>query len=232
MPKPETARRIIFVEDDEEIRAIVLYALRSAGFEADGFETAKSFFDDLSRSPVMPALVLLDIMLPEDDGLSILQALRASPQTKNLPVIMLTAKGSEFDRVTGLDLGADDYMVKPFGVMELISRINAVLRRSAIKPVEKQLTYESITLDSARRTVTVDEANVQLTYKEFELLYYLLLNTRLVLTRDRIMEAVWGYDFEGESRTLDMHIRTLRQKLGAAGAHIKTVRNVGYKLGE
>ncbi|MDR2957545.1 MAG: response regulator transcription factor, partial [Coriobacteriales bacterium] len=176
-------------------------------------------------------LVLLDIMLPENDGLSVLRALRVSPQTKTLPVIMLTAKGSEYDKIKGLDMGADDYLVKPFGVMELISRINAVLRRSSYSLDEKQLVYQNITLDNARRIVVVDQQNVQLTYKEFELLHYLLLNSELVLTRDLIMEAVWGYDFEGSSRTLDMHIRTLRQKLGPAGEHIKTVRNVGYKIG-
>jgi two-component system alkaline phosphatase synthesis response regulator PhoP len=170
-------------------------------------------------------------MLPENDGLSVLRALRVSPQTKTLPVIMLTAKGSEYDKIKGLDMGADDYLVKPFGVMELISRINAVLRRSSYSLDEKQLVYQNITLDNARRIVVVDQQNVQLTYKEFELLHYLLLNSELVLTRDLIMEAVWGYDFEGSSRTLDMHIRTLRQKLGPAGEHIKTVRNVGYKIG-
>lgn len=232
MPKNDTVRRILFVEDDEEIREIVLYALRSAGFEAIGFETARTFFAELSKTHLLPSLVLLDIMLPENDGLSILRTLRNSPQTKSLPVIMLTAKGSEFDKVTGLDMGADDYLVKPFGVMELISRINAVLRRSGSLPTERELIYKDIVLDNARRMVGAGGQTVQLTYKEFELLYYLLLNTGLVLTRDKIMEAVWGYDFEGESRTLDMHIRTLRQKLGAAGAYIKTVRNVGYKLGE
>jgi two-component system alkaline phosphatase synthesis response regulator PhoP len=171
-------------------------------------------------------------MLPENDGLAILKTLRSTTQTKNLPVIMLTAKGSEFDKVTGLDLGADDYLTKPFGVMELISRINAVLRRSSSAPSERELVYQNIVLDNARRSVSVNGNNVQLTFKEFELLYYLLLNAGLVLARNQIMMAVWGYTFGGESRTLDTHIRTLRSKLGAGGAHIKTVRNVGYKLGE
>ncbi|MCL2136341.1 MAG: response regulator transcription factor [Coriobacteriia bacterium] len=225
-------QRVFFVEDDEEIREIVLYALRSTGFESVGFENAVGFYAELERSPTLPSLVLLDIMLPGNDGLSILQKLRNSPQTKALPVIMLTAKGSEYDKVTGLDMGADDYLVKPFGVMELISRINAVLRRSRSLRIDEKLTYKNISLDIARRTVTADGKVVQLTYKEFELLYHFLLNTGLVLARNRIMEAVWGYDFAGETRTLDMHIKTLRQKLGVAGEHIKTVRNVGYKLGE
>jgi two-component system alkaline phosphatase synthesis response regulator PhoP len=232
MPKTDITRRIFFVEDDEEIREIVLYALRSAGFEATGFETARDFFTELTKTQSLPSLVLLDIMLPENDGLSILRTLRNSAQTKSLPIIMLTAKGSEFDKVTGLDMGADDYLVKPFGVMELISRINAVLRRSGSVITERELTYENITLDNARRTIQVNGEVVTLTFKEFELLHFLLLNPGLVLARDKIMEAVWGYDFEGESRTLDMHIRTLRQKLGTAGEHIKTVRNVGYKIGE
>lgn len=232
MPKSESPRLIYLVEDDEEIRDIVLYALQSAGYSARGFETANEFFSELNRAPLLPSLVLLDIMLPERDGLTILKNLRESAQTKTLPVIMLTAKGSEFDKVKGLDMGADDYLTKPFGVMELLSRINAVLRRSGAAVAEKELVYQNITLDNARRTVLVDGQVVQLTYKEFELLYYLMLNASLVMSRNRIMEAVWGYDFEGESRTLDMHIRTLRQKLGVAAVHIKTVRNIGYRLGD
>lgn len=232
MTKADATQTVFFVEDDEEIREIVLYALRSAGFKASGFETARSFFAELVRAQSLPSLILLDIMLPESDGLTILRTLRNSAQTKSLPIIMLTAKGSEFDKVTGLDMGADDYLVKPFGVMELISRINAVLRRSGALPSERELVYQNIALDNARRTVTVDGKIVQLTFKEFELLYYLLLNCGLVLARDKIMQAIWGYDFGGESRTLDTHIRTLRYKLGSAGEHIKTVRNVGYRLGE
>jgi len=232
MAKTDTAKVIYFVEDDEEIREIVLYALRSAGYIATGFETGNTFFLELASSTNLPSLVLLDIMLPENDGLSILRRLRNSELTKNLPVIMLTAKGSEFDKVTGLDMGADDYLSKPFGVMELLSRINAVLRRSGTMPTERDLIHKNITLNNARRNVTVDGDDVQLTFKEFELLYYLLLNTGLVLARNRIMEAVWGFDFGGESRTLDTHIRTLRHKLGDAGEHIKTIRNVGYRLGD
>ena len=221
-------RRVVIVEDDADIREIVLYALRSAGFEAQGFERAAQFWPALEKS--LPDLLLLDIMLPGEDGLSILKKLRDESRTKLLPIIMLTAKGSEFDKVKGLDAGADDYIAKPFGVMELISRVNALLRRSGHQT--DKLSYQNIVLDSARRLITVDGKSVNLTYKEYELLHYLLLNAGIVMSREKILEAVWGWDFEGESRTLDMHARTLRQKLGPAGEHIKTVRNVGYRLGE
>ena len=221
-------RKVYLVEDDADIRDIVLYALRAAGFKALGFEKGAQFWPALEKA--VPNLILLDIMLPGEDGLSILKRLRGSPRTAALPVIMLTAKGGEFDKVKGLDLGADDYVAKPFGVMELISRINAVLRRSGHSA--EALAYQNILLDNDRRAVCVDGEKVNLTYKEYELLYYLLLNAGLVLSRGKIMEAVWGYDYEGESRTLDMHIRSLRHKLGPAGEHVKTVRNVGYRLGE
>ena len=226
-------RKVFIVEDDEDIREIVLYSLRSAGFEGMGFEKGEDFFVELAKHK--PALVLLDIMLPGDDGLSILKKLRNATKTKKLPVIMLTAKGSEFDKVKGLDMGADDYIAKPFGVTELISRVNAVLRRYApeetLEP-DELFEYESITLDTARRNVSVNGESITLTYKEYELLCFLFRNIGLALERSKIINAVWDYDFEGESRTLDMHIRSLRQKLGAAGEHIKTVRNVGYRLGE
>jgi two-component system alkaline phosphatase synthesis response regulator PhoP len=222
-------RKIMIVEDDESIRDIVLYALGTAGYEALGFENADVFFD----APIESAsLVLLDIMLPGEDGLAILKRLRTNPKTKTMPVSMLTAKGSELDKVRGLDMGADDYITKPFGVMELLSRVGAVLRRSGVAEESGLLTYAGITLDQARRTVVADGETITLTYKEHELLYYLMLNAGLALSREKIMREVWGYDFEGESRTLDIHIRTLRQKLGSAGRHIQTVRNVGYKLGE
>ena len=221
--------KVYLVEDDANIREVVLYALQSAGFEALGFETGAEFFAAMDQAP--PNLVLLDIMLPGEDGLSILKTLRNGAQTKALPVIMLTAKSSELDKVKGLDMGADDYITKPFGVMELISRVNAVLRRSAPE-ADRPMEYADIILNTARRVVTIDGETITLTYKEYELLHYLLLNKGLALSRDKIMEAVWGYDFEGESRTLDMHIRSIRQKLGAAGEHIKTIRNVGYRLGE
>ena len=224
-------RKIWIVEDDEDIREIVLYALKSAGFEATGFECGGDLFAALETE--LPSLVLLDIMLPEDDGLNILKKLRNGRKTKTLPVIMLTAKGSEFDKVKGLDMGADDYIPKPFGVMELISRVNAVLRRGgAAFEQSGMLEHKTLSLDNTRRTVTVEGDAIALTYKEYELLYFLMLNQELVLSRDKILEAVWGYDFQGESRTLDMHIRSLRKKLGAAGGCIKTIRNVGYKLGE
>ena len=220
---------IFVVEDDEDIREIVIYALRSAGFEALGYETGEELLTALDAE--LPSLILLDIMLPKNDGLTILKRIRSTSRTKHLPVIMLTAKNSEYDKVKGLDLGADDYISKPFGVMELIARVNAVLRRGVAEKSEK-LEVSGISLDHARREVRTGTELIKLTFKEYELLYYLMCNAGLALSRDKIIEAVWGYDFEGESRTVDMHIKTLRQKLGASGKLIKTVRNVGYKLGE
>jgi len=222
-------RKIFIVEDDESIREIVIYALKSAGFEATGFETGEEFLTALDTE--LPSLVLLDIMLPEDDGLTILKRLRNTPKTKQLPVILLTAKNSEYDKVKGLDMGADDYISKPFGVMELISRVNAVLRRSGTEQTGI-IEVSGLMLDYARREVRSGGETVTLTFKEYELLHCLMLNAGLVLSRDKIMESVWGYDFEGESRTVDMHIKTLRQKLGDSRKLITTVRNVGYKLGE
>lgn len=224
-------QRIYVVEDDESIREVITYALGSAGYEAVGFENGEDFFAALKKS--QPRLVLLDIMLPGDDGLTILKSIRSASNTKTLPVILLTAKGTEIDRVKGLDMGADDYIPKPFGVMELISRVKAVLRRSMPTPEpEEQLVYENIRLDTARRLVYVSDEGVTLTFKEYELLQLLLKSKGRVLSRESIMTAVWDYSFGGESRTLDMHIRSLRSKLGPAGKHIKTVRNVGYKVGE
>jgi two-component system alkaline phosphatase synthesis response regulator PhoP len=223
--------KVYIVEDDEDIREIVKYTLCSAGFEVTGFEGSFDFYKAMNDS--LPALVLLDIMLPGDDGLDILKKLRSSAKTKKLPIIMLTAKGSELDKVKGLDFGADDYITKPFSVMELVSRINAVLRRSGMEEdVDAKLEYGGITIDNTRRIVTVDGESISLTFKEYELLYYLMLNRGLALDRNKILEIVWGYDFEGESRTLDMHIRSLRQKLGMLAHNIKTIRNVGYKFGE
>jgi two-component system alkaline phosphatase synthesis response regulator PhoP len=227
---------IWIVEDDEDIREIVLYALRTANFETLGFENGDAFFSALKNEKnTPPNLVILDIMLPGKDGLMILKNLRKSAKHQALPVIMLTAKSSEHDKIKGLDLGADDYISKPFGVMELISRVKALLRRSNISAPTTQIedsAYQNIQMNHSRRTVMVDGVSVLLTFKEYELLHYLLVNTNIVLNRDKILETVWGYDYEGESRTLDMHIKSLRQKLGAAGEHIKTIRNVGYKLGE
>lgn len=226
--------KVWLVEDDEDIREIVLYALGTAQLEATGFESGGGFFAMLeNKEGAIPDLVILDIMLPGEDGLAILKKLRQNPHYQNLPVMMLTAKGSEYDKVKGLDLGADDYLTKPFGAMELISRVKALLRRSNFATNDnQQYVYKNIMMNHARRSVTVDDTDVTLTFKEYELLHYFLINKGIVLGRDKILEAVWGYDYEGESRTLDMHIKRLRQKLGGAGECIKTIRNVGYRLGE
>ncbi|MDR3085264.1 MAG: response regulator transcription factor [Christensenellaceae bacterium] len=227
-------QRIAIVEDDEDIRELSLYALSAAGFAPEGFENGQELFKRLEKGKELPDLLLLDIMLPGEDGLSLLKRLRAHSRFGPIPVIMLTAKGSEADKVKGLTLGADDYIAKPFGVTEMVARVQAVLRRTggAAPKKKSRLSFERLTLDSERHSVTVDgEGAVPLTFLEFELLYYLLLNVDIVLSRDKLMAAVWGYDYEGESRTVDMHIKTLRQKLGAAGDYIKTVRNVGYKIG-
>ena len=220
---------IYLVEDDESIRELVSYALKSSGFETRGFENGEAFWRAVQEMP--PAMAILDIMLPGDDGLAILRQLKETPRTADIPVIMLTAKATEYDKVHGLDLGADDYVTKPFGVMELISRIKAVLRRTHIGEVTAPLHYRGIVLDEERRTVTANGSPVTLTFKEFELLAFLLKNEGIVLSRERIMERVWGFDYEGESRTVDMHIKSLRQKLGACGEAIQTVRGVGYKIG-
>ena len=227
-------RKIFIIEDDEDIREIVQYALRSAGFDVLAFEKSEDFFPEIEKmsETELPVLLILDIMLPGEDGLTILKKLRGASLTEKLPVILVSAKSSEFDKVKGLDTGADDYLTKPFGVMELISRVNAVLRRTGNEKNkdEKLQKFDLITIDNNRRIVKADDIEVILTFKEYELLYYLMINKELALDRSKIMEAVWGFDFEGESRTLDMHIRSLRQKLGPAGCCIKTIRNVGYKL--
>jgi two-component system alkaline phosphatase synthesis response regulator PhoP len=222
------------VEDDDNIRDLVIYAMSSAGFEGLGFAEGESFFAQTRTAP--PALVLLDIMLPGDDGLSILKKMKASNRTAKIPVIMLTAKGSEHDRIKGLDLGADDYITKPFSVMEAIARVRAVLRRSVPEETSRssgeKMEIAGIVLDNPRRTVHAGGREVTLTYKEFELLHYLMMNEGIVLSRERLLDQVWGVDYCGESRTVDMHVKSLRQKLGEAGAVIKTVRNVGYKAGK
>lgn len=221
---------IYIVEDDENIRELESYALKSSGFLVKSFESSVEFYAACKEE--LPSLVLLDIMLPNEDGLSILKNLREQEKTKDIPIIMVTAKTTELDKVKGLDAGADDYISKPFGVMELISRVKALLRRAKQEDNNNVLSYKGIILDDERHLVTVNGEECQLTYKEFELLKYLLHNQGIVLSRDKIMERVWGFEFEGESRTVDMHIKTLRQKLGKGGREIKTVRNVGYKIGD
>lgn len=218
---------IYVVEDDKNIQEIESFALSNAGYHAEGFDTAEAFWTAVKRR--LPDLILLDVMLPDEDGLSIVKKLRSDRETVLIPVIMVTAKTAEIDKVKGLDIGADDYMTKPFGVMELISRVKAMLRRSA-KPEEKErmLKLGSVALDREKRAVYVNGKPCELTYKEYELLKLLLANAGIVMTREVILDRVWGTDFEGESRTLDMHIRTLRQKLGETGNIIRTVRNVGY----
>ncbi len=218
---------IYCVEDDEDIRELISYAVKSAGFETECFENAAAFHKRLGEK--VPSMVLLDIMLPDKDGIEILREIRADERTKNLPVIMLTAKGTESDKVKGFENGADDYVTKPFGVMELISRIKAVLRRSA-SPVPGVMERGGIVLDEKSRRVSVDGNDVAVTYKEFELLKFLMSHRGTVVPRETLLEKIWGYRFEGESRTLDVHIGSLRHKLGAKGKCIETVRNVGYKI--
>jgi len=220
---------IYCVEDDKSIRDLIVYALGSGGFEAAGLCDGKELF--LSLSKELPDLILLDIMLPGEDGISILKRLRASLRTKEIPVIMLTAKSAEYDKVLGLDSGADDYITKPFGVMELISRVKAVLRRVGPKERNPQLTVGDVTIRVDKHQVLAKGKEITLTLKEFELLRYLMENVGLVLTRDKVLETVWGYEYEGETRTVDVHIRTLRQKLGECGGMIETVRGVGYRIG-
>ena len=219
---------IYIVEDDENIREIEMFALKNAGYEVQGFECAAAFYARLKEK--VPALVLLDIMLPDEDGLTIVKKLRHTAETRKLPIIMATAKTTEIDKVKGLDIGADDYITKPFGVMELISRVKALMRRSRAMEEERMIRLGPVFMDDEKRTVFVNDEPCELTYKEYELLKLLLLNAGIVASRDMILDRVWGTDFEGESRTLDMHIKTLRQKLGSAGMMIRTVRNVGYML--
>ena len=220
---------IYFLEDDNSIRELVVYTMNSTGFEAVGFGKPAEFWAAMEKE--VPSLVLLDIMLPEEDGLSILKKLRANPATKKLPVMMLTAKDSEYDKVLGLDSGADDYVPKPFGMMELMARIKALLRRTGSQePEEREYTLGKLYVSPSRHLVKVDGKEVSLTLKEFELLCFLLENDGMVLTRDKILARIWGYDFDGETRTVDVHVRTLRQKLGECGSLIETVRGVGYKI--
>ena len=221
---------IFCVEDDDNIRELVIYTLETTGLEARGFADGTAFMEALAFDT--PELVWLDIMLPGEDGLEILKKLKNSSKTKDIPVIMVTAKGSEYDKVVGLDSGADDYVTKPFGMMELISRIKAVLRRSGKQQDKTKLSVGGISLDTKKHEVKVDGEQVVLTLKEFELLEKLMRNQGIVLTRDQLLTEIWGYDFDGETRTVDVHIRTLRQKLGEQGSLVKTVRGVGYRIGE
>lgn len=222
---------IYLLEDESGIRNFVIYALNNSGFEAEGFETPSAF--DKAMAKQLPDLVLLDIMLPEEDGLSILRRLRSSSATRKLPVIMLSAKGTEFDKVTGLDSGADDYISKPFGTMELISRVRALLRRSgADETAAEVISLGGISILPQQHEVTADGTPIALTHKEYDLLLLLVKNKGRVFSRDELLQKVWGYDFSGESRTVDVHIRTLRAKLGDSGDLIMTVRGVGYKAGE
>lgn len=220
---------IYCVEDDSNIRDLVVYTLESTGMKACGFEDGKAFIEALAFET--PELVLLDIMLPGEDGLTILKKLKSAAKTKDIPVIMLTAKGSEYDKVIGLDSGADDYIAKPFGMMELVSRIKAVLRRTQKNQKDTLYRIENLELDIEKHKVRVDGQDVTLTLKEFEMLEKLVKNQHIVLTRDKLLEEIWGYDFDGETRTVDVHVRTLRQKLGSAGELIETVRGVGYRMG-
>lgn len=220
--------RIYLLEDDDSIRKLVIYALGSQGYEATGFQRPSDFWKAMEVR--QPALVLLDIMLPEEDGLSVLQKLRASAATRKLPVIMLTAKNTEYDRVVGLDSGADDFISKPFGMMELVARVRAVLRRTGEKQESADYQLGDLFVSPQRHIVRVAGQEVLLTNKEFELLCLLLEHQGMAMTRDAIMDGVWGQEFSRENRTLDVHVRTLRAKLGRAGRYIETVRGVGYKI--
>jgi len=220
---------IYCVEDDRSIRELIIYALQSGGYEAVGFSEGTALLAALESR--LPDLILLDIMLPGEDGMEILKKLKASVKTRHIPVIMITAKSAEYDKVLGLDSGADDYITKPFGIMEFLSRVRAVLRRAGNARSVSELSAGRLKMYVDRHVVLADGKEVALTLKEFELLKYLMENTGIVLTRDRLLEKVWGYEFEGETRTVDVHIRSLRQKLGEAGSVIETIRGVGYRIG-
>ncbi len=221
---------IYFVEDDSNIRELVVYTLNSTGFEAMGFGRPSDFWQALKQKT--PSLILLDVMLPEEDGLSILQKLRSNADTSSVPVIILTAKADEYDKVRGFDLGADDYVPKPFGMMELVARVKAVLRRVEREAAPSEYTIGALYVCPKKHIVKVNDEPVVLTLKEFDMLCYLLENKGIVLSRDQILNKVWGYSFDGESRTVDVHVRTLRQKLGEGGDAISTIRGIGYKIGD
>lgn len=220
------------VEDDASIRDIEVYALNSAGFEARGFEDGSSFYAAITGEKEKPQLIVLDVMLPGIDGIELLRRIRANAALKQIPIVMATAKGSEYDKIQGLDLGADYYLTKPFGVMELISCVKAVLRRCGAEDEKSMLSACGISMNTLEHTVSADGERITLTYKEYELLKLFLSHMGTAFTREQLMERVWGTDYMGETRTIDMHIRTLRQKLGKCGESIKTVRNVGYRMEE
>ena len=220
---------IYCVEDEKNIRELLIYTLETTGFSARGMANSKELKDALKEE--LPDLILLDIMLPGEDGYSILERLKASSETQNIPVIMVTAKEAEYDKVRGLEAGADDYITKPFGMMEFVARVKAVLRRCSRQEEDKELKCDDLRLSVGRHKVYWKEEKVELTRKEFELLQYLMENKGLVMTRNQILCHVWGYDFDGETRTVDVHVRTLRQILGEAGNLIETVRGVGYRIG-
>ena len=220
------------VEDDASIRDIEVYALSSAGFEARGFEDGSSFYAAITGEKEKPQLIVLDVMLPGIDGIELLRRIRANAALKQIPIVMATAKGSEYDKIQGLDLGADYYLTKPFGVMEFISCVKAVLRRCGAEDEKGTLNACGISMNTLEHTVSADGERITLTYKEYELLKLLLSHMGTAFTREQLMERVWGTDYMGETRTVDMHIRTLRQKLGKCGESIKTVRNVGYRMEE
>lgn len=230
MSEARGRQMIYLVEDDESIRELVVYTLNSQGMEAEGFEVPSAFWKAVDKR--VPDLVLLDIMLPEEDGLEILKKLRKRSDTRQLPIAMLTAKGSEYDTVKGLDSGADDYIPKPFRMMELVSRVKALLRRAGhTEEVEQDYVLGCLTVSRQKHQVKVDGEEIILTLKEFEMLLLLISNPEIVFTRAQLLDKIWGYQFDGESRTVDVHIRTLRQKLGKAGQFVETVRGMGYKIG-
>ena len=221
---------VYIVEDDEDIRQIEEYALKNSGFDTYGFENSISFYEKMEVK--LPDIIILDIMLPTENGFEILEYLKSKERYQDIPVIMITAKDMEIDKVKCLDLGADDYIVKPFGLMEFISRVKVVLRRARKDMELDEIRYENVVIEPKSHNVLVDGEKIVLTNKEYELLKYLMVNKNIVLTRQKLMNNVWGFDFEGETRTVDAHIKSLRQKLGTANNIIKTVRNVGYKIGE
>lgn len=220
---------IYLLEDDTNIRNFVVYALNNSGLEAEGFELPSQFWAAMANKK--PSMAILDIMLPEEDGLSVLRKLRENSETKDLPIMMLTAKSTEYDKVIGLDGGADDYVTKPFGTMELVARVKALLRRTEQVSDGNEYTMGHLFLNPDKHIIQVDGEDVSLTLKEFQLLCYLIRNKGNVMTRDQILQEIWGYEFDGENRTVDVHIRTLRSKLGKAGDLVETVRGIGYRIG-